>query len=53
MRPHRLEDLFNPQAVAIVGASDNTRMLALMKSLGFSIRTAPYDPTLKVVEHWL
>lgn len=33
--------------------ADNTRMLALMKSLGFSIRTAPYDATIKVVEHWL
>jgi acetyltransferase len=33
--------------------ADNARMLELMKSLGFSIRTAPYDAGLKLVERWL
>lgn len=33
--------------------ADNTRMLSLMKSLDFSLQTAPYDPAIKLAERWL
>jgi len=33
--------------------SDNHRMLSLMKRLGFTIRTSPEDPGIRIVERWI